>query len=92
MSAVLDEAEPYVSEALLEEYRDVGPRLLADGKIQQEQLESLVAGCRRQRSSVESSAEEERFGWFRRLAASTFGGGGRRAVLQRFCFSAKIRT
>jgi putative PIN family toxin of toxin-antitoxin system len=44
ISAVMDEAEPYVSEALLEEYRDVGPRLLADGKIQQEQLESLVTG------------------------------------------------
>ena len=44
VSTVLQEAAPYVTEALLEEYRDVAPRLLADGKIDQEQLESLVTG------------------------------------------------
>jgi hypothetical protein len=51
ISAVLEEAEPYVSEALLEEYRDVGPRLFADGKLQQEQLESLVTGIAASRPS-----------------------------------------
>ena len=35
---------PYVTEALLKEYRDVAPRLLADRKIQHAQFESLVAG------------------------------------------------
>jgi len=40
----LEEAEPYVTEALLKEYREVPPRLLADRKIQHEQFESLVVG------------------------------------------------
>ena len=44
VGAALDDAEPCVTEALLEEYRDVAPRLLAEGKIDQKQLESLVTG------------------------------------------------
>jgi putative PIN family toxin of toxin-antitoxin system len=44
IGAVLGEAQPFVTEELLEEYRDVAPRLFADGKIGQEQLESLVSG------------------------------------------------
>jgi putative PIN family toxin of toxin-antitoxin system len=44
ISAVLGEAEACVTEALLEEYRDVPPRLFAEEKIQREQLESLVMG------------------------------------------------
>ena len=44
ISAVLGEAEACVTNALLEEYHDVPPRLFAEKKIQREQLESLVTG------------------------------------------------
>jgi putative PIN family toxin of toxin-antitoxin system len=44
ISAVLRAAQPFVTEELLDEYRGVGPRLFAEGKIAQEQLESLVSG------------------------------------------------
>ncbi len=44
LSAVLANAEPCVTQALLTEYREVPPRLLADKKITQQQMQALVSG------------------------------------------------
>ena len=41
---VLARAAPWVSEELLEEYREVPPQLLSEGKIHREKLQALVSG------------------------------------------------